>query len=199
MPRLQDHLRRTFLAGIFAAVPVAVTAFIIYYVDAKTRVITHAIFGREWPFVGILIAIVAIYLCGLVATSLFGKLILKLIDASLSRVPMLKPFYVAWKQVALTPGGSEGVFSRVVLVSADESGSSQAVGFCSGQPLQGGDGSTYCVFVPAAPNPMNGRLFFVHRDRCRFLDVSAEDAFKMILSTGNYVPSAISLTTTQPP
>jgi len=38
MAPLQNHIRRTFLAGIFAAIPIAVTAFVIYYVDAQTRI-----------------------------------------------------------------------------------------------------------------------------------------------------------------
>ncbi|MGE5609053.1 MAG: hypothetical protein ACM359_07350, partial [Bacillota bacterium] len=50
---------------------------------------------------------------------------------------------------------------------------------------------TLCVFVPAAPNPTSGRLYFVPRAQCIVLDLSIEDAFKMILSTGNYIAPAL--------
>ncbi len=76
MSKLNAHLRQTFLAGIFAAVPVAVTGFIIWYIDSKTRGITSFLFDREIPFLGIFIAIAAIYLCGLIATTLLGKVVL---------------------------------------------------------------------------------------------------------------------------
>ena len=193
MPNLQKHLRQTFLAGILAAVPVAVTAFIFWYVDAKTRAVSTLVFHREIPFVGVLIAIAAIYLCGLIATTLLGKFCLRLVDRALSRIPVLNPIYVAWKQVLITPGGTEGVFAKVVLIP-DASGGALQLGFCSGQPIAG-DPQTLCVFVPAAPNPMNGRMYFVRTDNCHFVDASPEDAFKMILSTGNYVPPAVSQTT----
>jgi uncharacterized membrane protein len=105
----------------------------------------------------------------------------------LNRMPLLKPIYRAWKQVALTPG--EGIFARVVLV-ADETGRMEMLGFTSGVPTSAG-GDTLCVFVPAAPNPTSGRLYFVRRDHCRMLAVSSEEAFKMILSGGSYVPAGI--------
>jgi uncharacterized membrane protein len=38
--KLQSHLRQTFLAGIFAAVPVAVSIFIVWYIDEQTRFIS---------------------------------------------------------------------------------------------------------------------------------------------------------------
>ena len=191
MSRLNNHLRKTFLAGVFAAVPVVVTVFVIWYVDHNTRVISEKLFGRSIPFVGVLIALVAIYLGGLVATTLLGKWVIGLIDRLLSRLPGFRQLYAAWKQVALTPGGGEGMFAKVVLV-AEVSPHARVIGFTSGQPLDG-QPDTLCVFVPNAPNPLQGRLLLVDRSRCTPLDTSAEDAFKMILSTGNYIPPDIAI------
>jgi len=193
MSRVQHHLRQTILAGVFAAVPIGVTAFILWYVNFKIhQVAEFFLHGRQVPFVGLLgvvAAVAVIYLCGLVATTLLGKFFLRLIDGILSRVPLLRPLYVAWKQVLVTPGGTEGVFSKVVLIP-DETGATLLLGFSSGRCIEG-DPQTLCVFVPAAPNPINGRLYFVHKEKCQFVDVSPEEAFKVVLSTGNYVPRAI--------
>ena len=200
MSRLNNHLRQTFLAGILSAIPIAVTGFIVWYVDNKTRFITFALFHVEIPFLGVVIAIAAIYLCGLLATSLLGRFFLGVVDKVLSRVPILRQLYIVWKQIALTPGGTEGTFSKVVLIR-DETGATHLMGFCSGRPLQG-DVNTFCVFVPAAPNPVSGRLLFVHREKCVFIDISTEEAFKVILSTGNYVATeigAVSRTLAPPP
>lgn len=187
---LQNHFRQTFLAGIFAAVPVAVTVFVVYWINLKTSVITEWLLpGRHIPFVGILVALLAIYLAGLVATTLLGRFFLKIIDRLLNSVPVLRTLYTAWKQVALTPGGTEGVFSKVVVIP-DETGATYLLGFSNGKAI-GSDPDTYCVFVPAAPNPINGRLYFVHREKCQFVDVTPEEAFKVILSTGNYVPPGV--------
>jgi uncharacterized membrane protein len=188
MPSVHAHLRNTFLAGAFAAVPIAGTAFVLWYVDAQTRFISKNFFDINVPFLGVAIALVAIYLLGLLVTSLLGKLLLRAADAILGRVPVLKPLYQAWKQVALTPG--EGVFAKVVLIAANDAENAHMLGFTSGQPTAAG-GDTLCVFVPAAPNPASGRLYFIHRDRCRILAMSTDEAFKMILSGGSYVPPGI--------
>src|SRR4051794_18872279 len=105
MHRLQAHLRNTFLAGIFAVIPIAVTAFIVYWVNSHTIVISTQLFGRPIPFVGVLIAVTVVYVTGLLTTSLLGKVFLGLLDALLSRVPVLREVYNAWKQILLTPGG----------------------------------------------------------------------------------------------
>jgi uncharacterized membrane protein len=129
----------------------------------------------------------------LIATSLLGKFFLRIIDRILLRVPVLRPLYLAWKQIALTPGGTEGTFSRVVLIP-DETGATHLIGFCCGRTIEG-DPNTFCVFVPAAPNPINGRLYFVRKEKCVFVDISTEEAFKIVLSTGNYVPKEVGMAT----
>ena len=67
---LQNHFRQTFLAGIFAVVPLAVTAFIIYWINDKSMGATQWLIGKRIPILGIVVALVAIYLAGLVATTL---------------------------------------------------------------------------------------------------------------------------------
>jgi uncharacterized membrane protein len=182
---LQTHLRNTLLAGAFAAAPVAVTVFLIYWVESTVRRVS----GSPIPFVGVLIAIAGIYLLGLVVSSLMGKVLLGLVDRILSRVPIFKTIYQAWKQISLTAGGREGVFSKVVLVP-DSSGKTWILGFTEGTAIPN-DPDHICVFVPASPNPMNGRLYFAKSSDCRPVDITAEEAFKLLLSSGNYVPNEV--------
>jgi uncharacterized membrane protein len=195
MTPLQKHLRNTFLAGIFAAIPLAVTIFIIWYAEHATRQPLRQLTGIDIPFVGIVFAIVAIYLLGLAVSSLIGRVILHMIDWMLLHVPVLRELYRAWKQVALTPGGKEGMYAKVVLVPVE--GQNKMLGFTSGDPVPG-DASTCCVFVPNSPNPVLGRLYFVPRDRCQMLDISAEEAFKCLISTGNYIPAQVGAATGSP-
>jgi uncharacterized membrane protein len=183
------HLRNTFLAGIFAATPVAVTVALVWWVESQVRQVT----GIRIPFVGLIVVCAGVYLLGLIVTSLVGKWFLGLLDRTLSRVPIFKTIYQAWKQVSLTAGGREGVFSKVVLVP-DETGRTWIMGFTEGTPIPN-DPDHICVFVPASPNPMNGRLYFAKSSECRPVDISAEEAFKLLLSGGNYVPAQMGLAT----
>ena len=113
---IQKHLRNTLLAGIFGAIPVVITVFIVWWVDSRTRPVGHWVmahfFGldREVPFLGVMLAVVAIYLVGFATTSLLGKLILKLIDRLLLKLPLLGQLYLGWKQVGADAGRHRGNF-----------------------------------------------------------------------------------------
>jgi uncharacterized membrane protein len=195
MGSLQKHLRNTMLAGVFAAVPLAVTIFAIVYVETTTRELVRKLLGWNIVFVGVVVAIVAIYLLGLLVTSLVGKWLLGRLDRLIMRLPVLKDLYQAWKQVSLTAGGKGGMFAQVVLIPSPTA-SQRALAFTSGEPLEG-DADTCCVFVPATPNPVSGRLVFLPRRDCLVLDLSTEEAFKIIISGGNYIPAQIGRGTAQ--
>jgi uncharacterized membrane protein len=186
MGRIKAHFERKFLAGALAAIPVAVTAFILWYVDAEVRRLLPAI---RYPAVGILLALVAIYVLGVFVTSLIGRYLLKAVDWTLIHLPGLRELYRPWKQMAVTPDMNTGVFARVVMIP-DETGRMRMLGFSSGRPIEG-TSDTVCVFVPASPNPTSGRLYFVPLADCRFLGVGAQEALKFIISGGNYVPEAV--------
>jgi uncharacterized membrane protein len=185
MRGLKEHFERKFVAGVLAAIPLAVTAFILWYVDSKVR----ELFPVRYPFLGIAVALVVIYLLGLFVTSLTGRYFLRVLDWVLTHVPGLRDLYRTWKQIAVTPGMDPGVFARVVTVP-DESGRMRMLGFTSGKPIEG-TSDTLCVFVPASPNPTSGRLYFVRLTECVFLPLGAQEALKFIISGGNYVPGAV--------
>jgi len=89
----------------------------------------------------------------------------------------------------VTPDVDSGVFARVVLIP-DESGRVRLLGFTSGRPVPGST-TFFCVFVPNAPNPIGGRLYFVPHAECRFLTVPTREALKCVVSGGNFVPEGI--------
>ena len=98
MGRLKTHLRNKLIAGTLAAVPVAITLFILWYVDTKAR----EILGLNVPFLGTALTLVAIYLLGLFVTSFIGHFLLGLVDRALRRIPGLRDLYRAWRQVTMT-------------------------------------------------------------------------------------------------
>ncbi len=184
MGRLKTHLRNKLVAGVLAAGPVAVTLFILWYVDSKAR----DLIGVRVPFLGIGLAVFTVYVLGLFVTSVVGQFVLGLADRALRRIPGLRALYRSWRQVALTDAG-EGIFTHVVLVR-DETGLGCVVGFSSGHAIDR-DPGVQCVFIPGSPNPTTGRLYFVPTHRCMRLDLAPQEALKMIISGGNYVPEAI--------
>jgi uncharacterized membrane protein len=191
MGRLQTHIRNKLVAGALAAVPVAVTFFVLWYVDSKARALLHI----QMPLVGIVVALGVIYLFGLFVTSVLGRALLSATDWILRHVPGLGDLYRSWKQVAISDpqDGVFGMFAHVVLVP-DEAGRGCVLGFTSGHSIEG-DPRVSCVFVPASPNPTSGRLQFVPQSRCIKLDLRPQEALKLLISGGNYMPPAIGAAT----
>ncbi len=183
-----QHLRNKLVAGALAAIPLVVTVFVLWWVDSKAR----GIFGVDTPFVGIGIALAGLYLLGLFVTSFVGQFVLGGVDAVLRRLPGLRDLYRSWKQVALTTDTHDGIFAHVVLIPGD--GGTRMLGFSSAKGIEG-DASTWCVFVPASPNPTSGRLFFVPSKVCLLVDMSSQEALKLVISGGSYVPSGIGAAT----
>jgi len=185
MGRLQTHVRNKLVAGALAAIPVAVTAFILWYIDSQVR----ALVGLHYPVVGLVGTLAALYLLGLFVTSLVGRWVLGLAEALLAHLPGLRDLYRSWKQMAFSPEGDEGIFARVVLIP-DETGHMRMLGFSMRKPIEG-DPETVCVFVPGSPNPTAGRLLFVPSRQCLPLELPVRTAFKILISGGNYVPGEI--------
>jgi len=185
MGRLQTHVRNKLVAGALVAIPVALTVFILWYVDSKAR----ALFGIRYPALGLLVGVAGLYLLGLFITSLIGRWVLTGADVLLAHIPGLRDLYQSWKQMAFSPEGDEGIFARVVLVP-DETGKMRMMGFSTRKPIEG-DPETICVFVPGSPNPTAGRLYFVPARDCLVMDLPARVALKVLVSGGNYVPGEI--------
>jgi len=186
MGRVQTHFRNKLVAGALAAIPVALTAFILWYVDSKARYL----FGIRYPVAGLAVGVVGLYVLGLFVTSLVGRWVLTGADMLLVHIPGLRDLYQSWKQVAFSPEGDEGIFARVVLIPAGGGGRLRMLGFSMRRAVDG-DPETTCVFVPNAPNPTTGRLYFAPTRDCVVLDLPTRVALKVLISGGNYVPAEL--------
>lgn len=175
--------RNTFLAGLFAVIPLAVTGYLIYLVEINTRHITVALFGRYIPLLGAVIVLIFVYGLGMIVRSVIGRWLIQGIDRLLTPIPLLKELYAAWKQVSFTPNGGEGMYAKVVLVPGGPA--TKVLGFSSGKPAP--NSTLVPVFVPNVPNPITGRIHFVEQADVIETPLSTDEAFKILLSGANYV------------
>lgn len=176
------------ITGAFAVIPVAITIFVLIYIENATRSPLAAI-GVNVPGLGLVLAVLVIYLTGLFVSSLLGRFFLRKLDQLLQRLPLLRDLYKAWKQISFTPGGGEGIYARVVLVPQGPR-EQFMLAFSSLDPIAEG-GDLVAVFLPNAPNPVTGRVIFAPRASLVELPISTDEAFKVLLSSGNYVPAEL--------
>ena len=197
--RLRRNVRRRIIAGILVVVPLFVTGIAVEFLVGLTadviRPLTRLTVGRLPPAavwaVSATIVLVALYVVGAVATHVLGHKLIAAGEALLLRIPLVKTIYAATKKVVETltlPNRSS--FKAVVSVDFPRPGM-QVVGFVTGVG-SGRDGRRTCrVFVPTTPNPTSGFLFIVPEDEVTELDMSVEEAVKMVVSGGILSPDAL--------
>lgn len=194
------RLRTWFLTGVLVTAPAAVTIWvvlgIIRFVDRlvaplipeqyRPEVYFHLPFAI--PGTGLIIVVVGLTVIGALMATLFGRLLARLNDHFFARLPIVRSLYATLKQMFETLlSNKAGAFRQVVLVQFPVQ-ESWAIGFVTGaatvevQRQMAGD--LVSVFVPTSPNPTSGYLLFVKRGDMVVLDMTVEDALKLVVSGG---------------
>lgn len=194
------RLRRVLVAGMLVWVPVGITVLVLQLLidvaDQTLKLIPEpyrpeALLGRQIPGLGVVLSLVLLFVTGLVAANVFGKRIIGLWEAVLRRIPLVRTVYTAAKGfLEMVLSGKRGSFSKVLLIEYPRRGiyciafqTSSTVG-----QLATHTPDSVCVFVPTTPNPTSGFLVVAPRKDLIELDMSVEDAIKLVVSVGVVVP-----------
>lgn len=145
--------------------------------------------------VGVALAVVAIYIVGLLVGNLIGRTLWKLLELAVMKVPVVRAIYPAVKQVTdfvLSPRQQRLSSGRVVAVQPHEQGI-WSVGIVTAarfEPLGAKLGKQMVtVFVPSSPTAFSGYVLVVPEDRVVELGMTVEEAMRLLIS-GGVVPPA---------
>ena len=195
-------IRNYFTAGAFVLAPTAVSIWILFQVFRwfdnilgkwYTALFTHFELQRTHiPGLGALTLFIIITLMGVLARQYAGRKLLGLWEKGIVQVPLINRVYVAVRQLSDSFAKGGGIiFQRPVMIEYPRKGIF-SIGFvtrrCEGPfcKIIGQDVST--IFVPTTPNPTSGVLIFVPQKDMTTLDMSVEDAMKLIISAGTVSP-----------
>lgn len=230
--RIGARLRNYFLTGLIIVGPVAITIqlilWVIGWVDDQVKpllpdverwvrqlipdqYITPELKEFSIPGLGLLFSILGLMLIGALAANLFGRTIISYGEMMVGRMPVVRNIYRALKQIFETVLSQRGTsFQQVGLIEYPRRGlysivfiSTETKGEIQHKRQTAED--LVSVFLPTTPNPTSGYLLFVPRSDIQFLDMSVEDAAKMVISAGLVVPNhepegaAINASTPPPP
>lgn len=194
-------MKKNFITGLLVLVPLFITVWVLttligimdqslWLLPAEWR--PEAVFGRSIPGLGAVLTLLIILVTGLIATNFFGKRLVDLWEALLTRVPVVKSIYMSVKQVSDTLFSDSGnAFRKALLVQYPRQGS-WTIAFLTGTP--GGDvanhlkGDYVSVYVPTTPNPTSGFFLMMHKSETIELDMSVDAALKYIISMGVVAP-----------
>ncbi|MEN8182471.1 MAG: DUF502 domain-containing protein [Myxococcota bacterium] len=212
MRTVREVLRRYFVAGVLLFAPLGITlwamAWIIQRLDNLIlphllRLLRPGVDAPQLPFVGALFTLLVILLFGVVARHLFGNEVVRISERALARVPVARSIYGGVKQLieAILFADTRESFRRVVLLEYPRRGM-YAIAFTTG-PSRGAvqDASPEPMlncFVPTTPNPTSGFYLLVPVSDVVEVDLSVEEAFKLVMSAGLVAPGERGAAT-QPP
>ncbi len=202
--------RRVFLTGLIVMLPIFISLWVIHLIfslidDTVTPLVVDLIrllgVGRwvesAWveylaPVVSVTLSVLVIYLVGLVGGNVLGRQVLQALDKLLMQVPLVRGIYSATRQFLDTFSRARGgAFRRVVLVEYPRPGL-WTMGFVTseteGEVQARTQGHVLNVFLPTTPNPTSGWLVFVQDSEVVDLDMSVDEAIKMVISGGVLTP-----------
>jgi uncharacterized membrane protein len=144
------------------------------------------------PGLGLIATVVLVFIVGILTQNLLGKKLVYLWEWAVSKVPFVRNIYLAIKQLveAIFAQDSKG-FKRVVLVEAPRKDMwlmGFLTGVTEGEVQDKTEKRVVNVFVPTTPNPTTGLYLLVPEKDVINLDMTVEDAFKLIMSGGIVTP-----------
>ncbi|KQR69421.1 DUF502 domain-containing protein [Rhizobium sp. Leaf341] len=202
---LATRLRNNFLAGLVICAPIAITLWLTWsfvrwadswvkpYIPARYNPDSYLNFAV--PGFGLLIALIMITIIGFLGKNLIGRSIVNVGEQVLNRTPLVRGLYKSLKQIFETVLKEQGTpFNKAALIEYPSAGlwslvfiSTDAKGEIASKFDAMGRDMVAC-FMPPTPVPTAGFLVFVQRDKIVPLDMSAEDAAKLVISVGLVTP-----------
>jgi uncharacterized membrane protein len=175
------HATRCIVAGIVALLPMGGAMFTIVWLEGAIAGGGLKTWQYYFPGLGLVLALLAVYLVGLFVTTFVGRWLWRHADRLLERLPLLGSLYQSTKEVLGYDSAKERFFQGVVAVANDDG---FELGLLTGETAGPGGGTFALVFVPGSPNPTNGKLMLVEPQRLRRLDVKVSAALRGLVSMG---------------
>ena len=144
--------------------------------------------------IGIIVAIVAVYIAGRLLGGFFGRRIYRKLENIITAVPVFKQVYPHIKQVVdfLFSDEQKAKFNRVVLIEYPRKGI-WSIGLMTGDTMKSitkESGEAVTVFIPSSPMPATGYTITVPKKDLIDMPISVEEAMRFTISAGVLIPSS---------
>ena len=203
-PTLLQRLRGDFLTGLVVVLPMFLTIYLVWatigFIDARVVPLIPArynpenVFGRNIFGLGVLVFLVFTTLVGALTKGFVGRQVLLFGERIVERMPIVRSIYNGLKQIVETIfSQSNTSFQQACLVEYPRRGPlggrlRRHRAPAARSPARPASPTCVSVFLPTTPNPTSGFLLFVPRRDVIPLDMSIEEAAKLVISAGLVAP-----------
>ena len=199
---LGKKLKKYFLTGLVVLGPLGMTVLVVQWVvGVMERLILNllpdalhpsTLFGRYIPGFGVIGTLLLVLLVGMLTTNFLGRTLVAWSERVMGKIPLIKGIYGLFRQVTDTLFSKDkGGFRKVVLVEYPRRGL-WSIGFITGisegELQQVTPHRLINVFLPTAPLPTSGFYVLVPKEDVLELQMSIDEAFKLVVSGGMVNP-----------
>lgn len=189
-------IRRYFLTGSLIVLPVVITIFLFLWLfrfldgilGRYINIFLMNNFGYTIPGLGIIFAIILIFSVGFLATHLISKSVLSFFEKWFFKFPIIKQIYPAAKQIVFFLFTDRKIsFRKTVLIEYPRKGI-YTLGFMTNEGFkyfnEKINRELVNIFIPSTPGPFTGYFIMVPKEDVIVVDISVEDALKLLISGG---------------
>jgi uncharacterized membrane protein len=195
-------LRRYMVAGILVWLPILATIWVVttmlHIMDRSLLLLPRAyrpeaLVGFSLPGIGLLFALIIVFLTGLLVTNLIGHRLIAGGEELLNRIPIVRTVYGGVKSFAESVLSQSSSFRKVVMVEYPRAGA-WSLGFLTADDVPEVSARLgephVAVYISVALNATAGYLVILPRSQVVELEMSVDAAMKMIITCGVVVPPA---------
>ena len=199
------RLRNYFISGLLFWIPLALSVLLIkFFLEivnnlVPTRLLPESLLNLDTtiPGSGIVLVILVILITGALVTNILGRKLLDLWERALNKIPGFRNIYNALKKISSTVlNTSSESFRKAFLIQYPSKGI-WVIAFQSGdykgevESIIGKD--VINLFVPTTPNPTSGFFVMIPKKDAIELQMSVEEAFKLVISAGVVTPENLKI------
>ena len=196
---MNKNFRYYFLIGLFSILPIAATLWLMRVIltffagPAKSiigNILPSAVPGQEFIswVVGFIMTIIFVLSSGYIISSVFGKILFSKIESIIARIPIVNSLYQTIKGLTESiSSSSKQAFSKVVLIQYPRKGI-WTLALVTGESANEQGIDFYHLFLPTSPNPTSGYMLYISKDDAVEVDMTTEEAIKIIVSGGAISP-----------
>ena len=205
MLKLLTRLRNYLISGLLFWIPLILTIIVIkFFLEfinglVPQEYLPEAIFNLDTaiPGSGIILLFLIILITGILVTNILGRRLVALWEKLLNRIPGFRNIYNILKKVSDTVlNTSSQSFKKAFLIQYPSKGI-WVIAFQSGDYKGEAESiigeKTINLFVPTTPNPTSGFFVLIPKKDAFELDISVEDAFKLVISAGVVTPNSVKI------
>jgi uncharacterized membrane protein len=198
--RLRENFQRYFLAGLLVFLPVVITlwflGWVIALLDGLLDVLPASVHPQTYlpfaiPGLGALVTVTLILFLGILTRGVATRRFLAAWENIFVKIPIFRGVYTAVQKLVQTFLGQSENSRQVVMIEYPRKGI-YTVGFAMGRAWRElenkQDAQLVNVFVPTTPNPTSGFYLLVPTAEISPLDMTMEEALKLITSGGLITP-----------